>query len=76
MNMYVYTVVVDPQDGKESFISNVYPYSPASRLCITQEVENYEKEMCGVTVYQDELRPEGRKTVRKVYPIMEPTYEW
>ena len=74
--MYVYTLVIDPQNGKDSFISNIYPYCPASRLCITQEVEAYEAEGCEATVYLDELKLEGRKTMRKVYPVMEPTYEW
>lgn len=74
--MYVYTLEVDPQNGKDNFISDVYPYSPASRLCITREVEAYEEEGCKAMVYLDELKPEGRKTIRKVYPIMEPTYEW
>lgn len=73
--MHVYTLVVDPQD-KDSYISNIYPYCSAARLCITQEVEGYEEEGCRVTVYLDELTPEGRKTLREVYPVMQPTYEW
>lgn len=76
MNMYVYTVMVDPRDGRDVFIGNIYPYTPASRLSITHDVEAYEKAGCRVIVYQEELRPEGRKTMRKVYPVMEPTYEW